>query len=473
LDERAKSFAEDAFDDSPVGVLILDAKLGVVWLSNTIERFFGLTREDALGKHVRTVIREKMRCALVDPEEFEARVLGSYNHNTPVEHFECAVKPGENREARRLEYFGKPLTRGVYAGGRIEQYHDVTRLKRVEARLRESEEKYRNLVEMSPDGVMAQIGDRIVFANAALAAILGAPNPESLIGRKALDFFPPGRRAWAERRMGKLLEERKSLGSIQQTLVRLDGRSVTVEAAAAPITFEGVPAYQAVVRDISARKRTEALLMDSLKEKDALLREIHHRVKNNLAVIGSLLNLQAAALPEGVSREVLSQMQVRLQSIALAHEVLYQSENLARLDIRRYMSRLIDNIADSVGTIGTIRRIDKDIDPLDLSLDEAAPLGFIVTELVSNAMKHAFPKQREGRVRVSLKPAGKDEAVLVVSDDGVGLPDDFDPGASPSLGFKLVSIFVKQLHAQMGVSRDDGVTVSIRMKIRGTQGGVS
>jgi two-component sensor histidine kinase len=203
-----------------------------------------------------------------------------------------------------------------------------------------------------------------------------------------------------------------------------------------------------------------------LAEKEALLREIHHRVKNNLAVISSLLSLQARYAPVGVVGGIFAELQARIQSMALAHEALYQSENLARLNIRQYLSRLIDHLADSLGVIGKIIRIRKDIQPLSFTLDEAVLIGFIVTELVSNALKHAFPDRGDGEIIVSLHPTEQGDTVLVVADSGVGMQGSLDARAASSLGLRLVGIFVKQLRAEMSVNNDQGTEVSIRLKVR-------
>ncbi len=164
-----------------------------------------------------------------------------------------------------------------------------------------------------------------------------------------------------------------------------------------------------LVTEIEERKRTEAALRtsqeeirNSLKEKDVLLREIHHRVKNNLAVMSSLLRLQSRYAKDGLHRELFDDAQDRIRSMALAHEKLYQSGNVAELNIKRYMSTLIGHLVVSTGRVGNPIKLEEDVEDMSFGIETAVPLGFIVTELVANCLKHAFPGNREGLIRVSL-----------------------------------------------------------------------
>lgn len=190
-----------------------------------------------------------------------------------------------------------------------------------------------------------------------------------------------------------------------------------------------------------------------------LLKEIHHRVKNNLQVISSLLNLQARYLADPAAREIFNESQNRVQSIALVHEKLYQSANLSHIDFGDYVMALVDNLfhTHDASERGIARTVD--IGGVKLAIDLAIPCGLVVNELVTNSLKHAFPRERTGNVRVLLQRAQDPRRlVLSVEDDGVGIPPDVDPRNTRSLGLDLVFTFAEQIEAEVEVVRTAGTT---------------
>jgi two-component sensor histidine kinase len=210
--------------------------------------------------------------------------------------------------------------------------------------------------------------------------------------------------------------------------------------------------------------RSEKAMRGSLREKEVLLKEIHHRVKNNLQVISSLLNLQARYLPDPAAREIFRASQHRVQSIALVHEKLYQSADLSHVDFSDYTVALLDNLFETfdAGPRGISKLVD--IGAIRLSVDIAIPCGLIVNELVTNALKHAFPGGREGTVRVILREGADGALDLTVGDDGVGLPEGVDPRKTSSLGLDLVFTFADQLDAQVEVGRQGGSFYRFRFR---------
>ena len=218
---------------------------------------------------------------------------------------------------------------------------------------------------------------------------------------------------------------------------------------------------QVVVQDITERKRIEALVQDSLKEKEVLLKEIHHRVKNNLQIISSLLHLQSRELKDSASQEIFSDSQHRIASMALIHEELYNSADLGRIDFADYARSLVENLFESYG-INIDRIVLKvEVDASPLNLDRAIPLGLIINELVSNSLKYAFPDGRKGQITIGLWTETDDRFALTVSDDGVGLPEDIDFRRSQSLGLKLVATLANQLKSDFELDRSRGTTFTI------------
>jgi two-component sensor histidine kinase len=210
--------------------------------------------------------------------------------------------------------------------------------------------------------------------------------------------------------------------------------------------------------------RSEQIVRASLREKEVLLKEIHHRVKNNLQVISSLLNLQARYLPDPAARAIFSQSQNRVQSIALVHERLYESHDLSHVAFGKYLTVLLDNVFDTYDA--TSRGISKAIDVGDanLTVDVAIPCGLIVNELVTNALKHAFPDGRKGTVRVSLHETAGGMLDLTIQDDGVGMPPGIDPRNTVSLGLDLVVTFAEQLNAEVDIVREGGTCFRFRFQ---------
>ncbi len=208
--------------------------------------------------------------------------------------------------------------------------------------------------------------------------------------------------------------------------------------------------------------------MESLEEKSVLLREIHHRVKNNLAVVSSLLSLQSRHAKDEHHREMFVDSRDRIRSIALAHEKLYQSESMAKISSRDYLQSLVSHLFASVGQLGSHIRLRQEIAEVELDLETAVTLGFVVNELVTNCLKHAFPDGRTGCVTVALERLGESFLELRVADDGIGLPESINLEGSPSLGLNLLSIFSRQIKGHLEVHRNGGTDIRVRFS-RGEQ----
>ncbi len=211
--------------------------------------------------------------------------------------------------------------------------------------------------------------------------------------------------------------------------------------------------------NITERKRAEAQIAASLKEKEVLLKEIHHRVKNNLQVISSLLNLQAVGVKDERILELLRESQNRIRSMALIHERLYKSENLARIDFGEYLRSLVGFLARSYSIPDVEVKIH--VKSISLSVNTAIPCGLIVNELVSNALKYAFPGGIAGQVDVSLTLMNDTSGVLSVADNGVGFPQEIDFRSTKTLGLQLINTLTMQINGSIELIRDQGTTFSI------------
>ena len=207
-----------------------------------------------------------------------------------------------------------------------------------------------------------------------------------------------------------------------------------------------------VVAHENITERRQALndLQQSLEEKTVLLKEVHHRVKNNLQVVSSLLHMEESQGVDQTKVNVLQEAQNRLRSMALIHETLYRSQNFARIDFNTYIESLCVHITRSFGTGTSKARLERRMEPVKFGLDQAVPCGLIINELISNAMKHGFPDERPGRILLELKLEGQ-QVRLRVADDGVGLPPGLDMQKAPTLGMRLVWMLSRQLHGSVQI----------------------
>jgi two-component sensor histidine kinase len=231
-----------------------------------------------------------------------------------------------------------------------------------------------------------------------------------------------------------------------------------VETFLNPIDVDGeVSELSCMAYGITDRKEAELQLRQSLGEKEVLLKEVHHRVKNNLQVISSILSLQTAHV-DGDQRilELLRVSRDRIRSMSFIHESLYQNKDFSSIDMATYIDGLSRNLVMSYSLSGKVT-LERDLQKTELVLDQAIPCGLILNELISNALKHAFPNGKEGRVHIGLSTE-ENEIRITVSDNGTGLAEGFDTERDGNLGLELVHTLVEQLDGRLEVSSGQGVT---------------
>lgn len=207
-----------------------------------------------------------------------------------------------------------------------------------------------------------------------------------------------------------------------------------------------------------ARKNQQ--ILDALSEKEVLLKEIHHRVKNNLQVISSLLSLQSRRVNDKATANAIIESRNRVKAMGLIHQSLYREDNLTGVDAAAYISKLVENLFETYNVQPNQVAFEKDIQTLNVDIDTIIPFGLIINELISNALKYAFPNGRKGKIQVQLqRQAG--QLFLQVKDNGVGLPDDFSSENLSSFGYKLVQVFTKKMRAILDITSDSGTTVTL------------
>jgi two-component sensor histidine kinase/CheY-like chemotaxis protein len=220
-------------------------------------------------------------------------------------------------------------------------------------------------------------------------------------------------------------------------------------------------------REVAERKRAEDQIKASLREKEVLLQEVHHRVKNNMQIISSLFSLQSRHIKDKRALEIFKSSQNRVRSMALIHERFYQSEDMARFDFAEYAQSLTSHLFSSHGTKPGAIKLNLKIKDVFLDLKTAIPCGLIINELVSNSLKHAFPGENSGEIKIAMHPLNKDGMEVIVSDNGVGLPKKVDFRKTDSLGLHLVNLLAEdQLHGDIKLDRARGTSFHIRFKVK-------
>lgn len=220
--------------------------------------------------------------------------------------------------------------------------------------------------------------------------------------------------------------------------------------------------YQQLQAELSDRKQAEANLKNSLKEKEILLKEIHHRVKNNLCVVASLLELQSNTVADPQVSKMFEESQNRLYSMALIHEKLYRSTNLAQINFGEYLEDLVSNLFHSYNISNNRIQLQVLAEPISLNLETATPCGLIANELVSNTLKHAFPDGTTGTVSVECYQTGDQEINLLVKDNGIGFPQNLDFRKTHSMGFQVVCTLTEQLEGTIEISRKLGTSFHLK-----------
>jgi len=340
---------------------------------------------------------------------------------------------------------------------------NITDRVETEKALRESEEKFRVLAETAPAAIVVYQGEKFVYVNPAAVRLFGYGETE-LLRMKFWQWAHPESHAQIMDR--GLARQRGEPVPIQyeHRFVNKNGDVGWVMVSAGSITYRGNPAGIATFIDITENKRTEERMRAALAEKEVLLKEVHHRVKNNLQIISSLLELQSDYIEGEGSRRYIRESQDRIRSMALVHEQLYKSEDLSVIDFACYVDELVmslyrSSVVDQEKICAVV-----EVRDIELGIDQAIPCGLIINELVSNSLKHAFPGNRRGSlsIRGSMDEGG--HVCLTVSDTGVGLPQGFDISTSESLGLQIVNLLTKQLHGSLDIRGDEGMSVCIRFK---------
>jgi len=444
----------DIFNHTKIGVVIVGPEAETLDMMNQAAAVMhGYTVEELTGRPIGDIMGPgglaELRRQLSTINEKGNHVFDAINIRKdgtafPVQVDVAAVKDGDGNV---LYYITNML--------------DISERKQVEEILRFAARRWRTTFDAMKDMVfLLDREGKIKRCNSATAAYFDKPL-EEINGRNCCEFIH-GTTVPVEQCPFQLMLQTKH----REHIVLQRGEK-WFDVVVDPLLDDAGAVNGAVhiMYDITERKRAEEQIRESLEEKEILLKEIHHRVKNNLQVIMSLLRHQAEYAHDQKIHDIFLESQSRIKAMSFIHEKLYQSDNLARIDLRDYISSLAKSLFSTYKVNAAQIRLEVNADDISLGVDTAIPCGLIINELVSNSLKHAFPDNRIGTIAITVRTVRPGEFELVVGDDGVGIPTGLDIIHAKSLGLHLVTLLAKnQLRGNIEMMRNSGTRFRIRFK---------
>jgi len=440
------------FESAAEGIMIADvATRQQKYVNPAICKLLGYTAEELTGLKVSDIHPPGLRDFA--EAEFDAQTRGEKT----IVSLPCLRKDGA------IIYMDINAVKTVINGREcnVGFFTDVTARKQTEDALKASEEKYSTLVEKSGDGIIILDNRTVTFANQKMEEMTGYQGSE-LYGKIFTELIAPQYKqildeGYRTRQAGSV----SSPASYELELLTKDGRKIPVDTKANRILLESRYIVMVTIRDITERKQAQAKILASLAEKETILKEVHHRVKNNMQVISSLLRLQEGRVKDKDAAALLKDSQNRIQSMALVYNKLYQSENLASVNMTDYIKELSAGLVKSYAVSPVRVAVNVAQSNVFLNVDSAIPCGMIINELVTNSLKYAFPGNRKGLITISLTENEKG-LQLTVGDDGVGIPEGVSLANNSTLGIKLVSNLVRdQLGGTLEIDRRHGTSYQI------------
>jgi len=437
-------------------IFITDIDGTIIYINPAFENLYGFDRKEALGKKPSILKSGLLPSGAY--EKFWDTLLSKNVVSGELIH--------KTKDGRLLNIQGSanPIMNGkgdIF--GFLAIQRDITEHKRIVEMVKESEERFHSITQSANDAIItANSKGNIIFWNNSARNLFGYRD-EEVMGKHLTFLMPERYRDTHLKGMEQLLATGMPnvIGKRVELLgLRKDGSEVIIELSLSTWKTGDKLFYSGILRDITERKLADETIRKSLEEKEVLIREIHHRVKNNMQIVSSLLRLQSQNIEDKKYKDMFIESQNRVYSMALIHEKLYQSESLAQINFKDYIDGIVTNIIEYHRIKSNIR-IDSNIENISMKIDYAVPVGLIINELLTNSFKYAFPDGRQGKIQISLK-SDNNNIQLSISDDGIGIPKELDIRNTKSLGLYLVTALAEgQLHGKIILNRERGTEFQI------------
>ncbi|SRR5579883_2641410 len=454
-------------EDQAELVVRFQADETITFVNESYCRYFQKPREAIVGQRFQPDIFGE------DYKEVQ-RLIHSLNQENPVATLENRVVTGGT--VRWMQWNSRMLFDEHNQFVEFQSVgRDITDLKRAEDALRQSQRFIQKIADTSP--VILYVYDLSkecnVYVNHDITHLLGyepeevrphtSSFPDPILHPDDAAQMPENFKRWQTVQDGDILctELRMRHRTGEWRYFQCQETLFARHADGSPQQILGVAVDITAAKRLEEVRKAEERLQASLKEKEVLLKEIHHRVKNNLQIVYSLLRLQYRRIKDRLAADILLESQNRIKSIALIHEKLYRSEDLAKIDLSHYIPNLVTSLFSSYSINTNTITLKTRVDDVSLDIDTAIPCGLIINELVSNSLKYAFPANRAGTIAVELHATGDRTVMLTVRDDGIGIPDKFELARAGSLGLKLVNDLVKQLEGTIVLNCQHGTEFKI------------
>jgi len=447
-DSKFNVFMEAA----PDAIVVVNRQGMMVMINSLAEKLFGYKRSEMINQSVEMLV----------PNHLRSKHIG-HRANYFQDPHTRRMGEGQALTGKRKDDTEFPIEISL-SPLEIENENFVISIIRDTTSRQKLEAKFRGLLESAPDGIVVVGPDaKITIVNSQTEKMFGYTR-EELIGQPVEILVPMrSRDEHVKYRNGYMEDSRTRPMGAGRVLSgrKKDGSELPVEISLSPLETEQGVLIMSIIRDITDRRKAEEQIKNSLREKEALLKEIHHRVKNNLQVTSSLLRLQSGYIHDPRTLEMFADSQNRIRSMALVHEKLYKSSDLSRIDFSEYVDNLAQLLFRSFGVEPQQISLEIKKQAVFLSVETAVPCGLLVNELLSNSIKHAFPKGRQGKISVNIEMHDNSEIEIEVNDDGVGLPESFSFETTETLGLQLVRTLVNQINGRIVVKNNNGASFSI------------
>jgi len=449
----------NAIDATTAGLIITDPHQKdnpIIFCNKAFCNLTGYTQEEVLGRNCRFLqaddhdqkAKKIIRAALENGEGCST-LLRNYRKDGSVFWNELKISPIKN-DRGEIEYF-------------VGIQNDMTSLIQSQEKLKVAKEQWQTIVDQNPNMVQISVDGIIKFMNDAGAEFHGFDKPVEMVGMSVYDLHPDTEHQSLDDRIECLKKGEATIPRIYTTLDK-QGKTRYIRAQSIPVKFRGKNAAQTVGEDVTHLKESEIELKNLLGQKQILLQEVHHRVKNNLAVLSALINMQVSDLENAEAISVLESTQNRILSIAKVHELLYNQENLNEIGFDSYVKKLVSELEGSFEKCSEPPEFILNMDPLNLSLDQAITSGLLLNELITNSIKYAYGPGEQIRIAIEIRMVG--ETVFInYRDYGKGLDNENDFFEDGNFGSVVMQVLLNQLHADWELKSDGGFIFNMSYKL--------